>query len=81
MKKYLNSVEEVVKALKEGKEIFNIDDSSKYFMIGDTICKKYENNTIVFNASGLSSGVYFYRIISKSAGKDFIITKKMTLLK
>ncbi len=48
-------------------------------LVNDTRTAGYY--TIVFNASGLSSGVYFYRIISKSAGKDFIITKKMTLLK
>jgi hypothetical protein len=38
-------------------------------------------HTIQFNASDLSSGVYFYRIISKSAGQDFVMTKKMMLLK
>jgi hypothetical protein len=37
--------------------------------------------TIQFNASDLSSGVYFYRIITKSADKDFVATKKMLLLK
>jgi hypothetical protein len=34
-----------------------------------------------FNASDLSSGTYFYRIITKSSGKDFVATKKMMLIK
>jgi hypothetical protein len=38
-------------------------------------------HTVQFNASGLSSGTYFYRIITKSAGKDFVATKKMVLIK
>ena len=37
--------------------------------------------TLVFNASSLSSGVYFYRIIAKSAEKDFVAFKKMVLIK
>jgi hypothetical protein len=37
--------------------------------------------TVNFNASDLSSGIYFYRIISKSANKDFVSTKKMMLIK
>jgi hypothetical protein len=34
-----------------------------------------------FNANQLSSGIYFYRIISKSNAKDFVMTKKMMLIK
>lgn len=37
--------------------------------------------TLVFNASSLSSGVYFYRIIAKSSEKDFVAFKKMVLIK
>ncbi|MEI7485498.1 MAG: T9SS type A sorting domain-containing protein, partial [Ignavibacteriota bacterium] len=37
--------------------------------------------TVQFNALDLSSGTYFYRIITKSADKDFVATKKMVLIK
>lgn len=38
-------------------------------------------HTIQFNASDLSSGIYFYRIITKSSAKDFVMTKKMAVVK
>ena len=37
--------------------------------------------TVQFNSSGLSSGTYFYRIMTKSSGADFIMAKKMVVLK
>jgi len=37
--------------------------------------------TVEFNASYLASGVYFYRIIAKGGKSDFIMTKKMVLIK
>jgi hypothetical protein len=37
--------------------------------------------TIQFNASDLSSGTYFYRIAAKSNGADYVMTKKMMLVK
>jgi photosystem II stability/assembly factor-like uncharacterized protein len=37
--------------------------------------------TIQFNASDLSSGTYFYRITAKSNGGDYVMTKKMMLVK
>lgn len=37
--------------------------------------------TVQFNSAELSSGVYFYRIMAKSTGADFIMTKKMMLIK
>ncbi len=37
--------------------------------------------TVQFNSAGLSSGTYFYRIMTKSSGADFIMAKKMVLLK
>ena len=37
--------------------------------------------TVQFNASDLSSGTYFYRIMTKSSGADYIMTKKMMLIK
>jgi hypothetical protein len=38
-------------------------------------------HTIRFNASALSSGIYFYRIISETPQQTFIATRKMLLLK
>lgn len=37
--------------------------------------------TVEFNASNFASGVYFYRIIVKDGQNDFIMTKKMVLVK
>ena len=37
--------------------------------------------TMQFNSAGLSSGTYFYRIMTKSSGPDYIMTKKMVLVK
>jgi hypothetical protein len=43
--------------------------------------KKAGYHTTDFNAGILSSGIYFYRMISKSSDKDFVETRKMVLLK
>jgi hypothetical protein len=37
--------------------------------------------TIEFNASNFASGIYFYRMISNANGKDFVMTKKMSVIK
>jgi len=37
--------------------------------------------TVNLNASNLSSGIYIYRLISKTSDKDFVATKKMILIK
>ncbi len=37
--------------------------------------------TINFNASNLSSGIYFYKISVDANGQNFVSTKKMTLIK
>ncbi|MDQ3022586.1 MAG: T9SS type A sorting domain-containing protein [Bacteroidota bacterium] len=37
--------------------------------------------TLDFNASSLSSGIYFYRISAEANGQNFISTKKMMLIK
>jgi hypothetical protein len=55
-----------------------------YNVLGQEVATLYEGsaeageiNTIRFNASGLGSGVYFYRLISES----FVNTKKLILLR
>jgi hypothetical protein len=37
--------------------------------------------TVQFNAASLSSGVYFYRIFATGNGNNFVMTKKMSLIK
>jgi hypothetical protein len=37
--------------------------------------------TVQFNASNLSSGMYFYRISAEGTGNSFVTTKKMVLVK
>ncbi len=37
--------------------------------------------TINFNATNLSSGIYFYKISVDANGQNFVSTKKMTLIK
>jgi len=37
--------------------------------------------TVDLNALNLSSGTYFYRMIANSQGKEYIFTKKMTVIK
>ena len=37
--------------------------------------------TVQFNASNLSSGNYFYKLIASSNGNESVITKKMTVIK
>ena len=47
MKRYLQSVEEVVKALKEGKDVIDKQDMSVYKIIDGVICHKYDDRTII----------------------------------
>ena len=37
--------------------------------------------TVEFNGVNLASGIYFYRILANANEKDFIVTKKMALIK
>lgn len=49
MKKYLNSLEEIAKALKEGKEVFE-DDSDALFKNVEGILTRFDGNRISFGA-------------------------------
>jgi hypothetical protein len=37
--------------------------------------------TVEFNAGNFASGIYFYRIMANSNGKDFVMTKKLMVIK
>jgi hypothetical protein len=37
--------------------------------------------TVTADSKNLSSGIYFYRLIAKSSEKDYVMTKKMSLVK
>ncbi len=54
-----------------GREIKTIIDEKQ----------KAGNYTIEFDAKNLSSGIYFYRLVTESKGMELIITKKMTYVK
>ena len=49
MKKYLNSLEEIAKALKDGKEVFE-DGSDASFRNVDGILTRFDGNKIYFGA-------------------------------
>ncbi|HWQ80748.1 MAG TPA: lamin tail domain-containing protein [Ignavibacteria bacterium] len=53
---------------REVKNLFSGDMKAGYY-------------TQVFDASSLSSGVYFYRVVMKSGKADFVQSKKMVVLK
>ncbi|MCX6165538.1 MAG: T9SS type A sorting domain-containing protein, partial [Ignavibacteriae bacterium] len=53
---------------KEVKSLVNANQSAGYY-------------TIQLNASDLSSGVYFYRLIAQSNGNNEILTKKLSVIK
>jgi len=71
----------------------NIPSESKVslivFDVSGREVKKLINNelkspgyyTVSFNASELSSGVYFYRIIAEVKGQNLVMTKKMVLIR
>lgn len=60
MKRYLNSVEEVLKALKEGKDVIDKTDGSIYRLVDGILCHNYNDRTSI-NA-GLM--LYFGKIVS-----------------
>lgn len=51
MKKYLKSVEEVVKALKEGKKVKDEENEDVYQMVDGIIYGNYNNGEVVINDS------------------------------
>lgn len=53
---------------KEVKSLVNTNQNAGYY-------------TIQLNASDLSSGVYFYRLISQSNGNNIVLTKKLSVIK
>jgi len=58
-----------------------------YDITGKEVAKLFEGiksagfHTIQFDGSNLSTGVYFYRLISVNNGHETVITKKMNLIK
>ena len=52
-------------------------------LINNAVNKKFQagNQSVNFNASGLPSGVYIYRIEAKGDSRTFVTSKKMLLLK
>lgn len=59
--------------------VYDLTGREIKYLINET--KKSGYYTSVFDASMLSSGVYFYRFIAKSSEKEFVSTKKMLFLK
>jgi len=59
--------------------LYDINGREVKTLVNETKTAGY--HSVQFNASDLSSGIYFYRIITKSASNDFVMTKKMMLLK
>jgi hypothetical protein len=59
--------------------LYDISGREVKTLVNETRTAGY--HTLQFNASDLSSGTYFYRIMTKSAGADFVTTKKMMLVK
>ena len=64
---------------KVSLKIFDMSGKEVALLINEAMPAGY--HTISFNASGLSSGVYFYRMSVDASGKNFTDTKKMMLVK
>jgi len=60
-------------------KIFDISGREVSTLINEFKTASYY--TIDFNASNLASGVYFYRISAEGNGNNFVMTKKMMLIK
>ena len=59
--------------------IYDITGREIKTLVNEVIQAGY--HTITFNASAISSGMYFYRIKADANGKEYISTKKMALIK
>ncbi|HPS64040.1 MAG TPA: T9SS type A sorting domain-containing protein [Ignavibacteria bacterium] len=59
--------------------LYDITGREAFILMNET--KQAGYYTAVLNASSLSSGIYFYRITASSGGNNFIMTKKMVLIK
>jgi hypothetical protein len=59
--------------------VYDISGKELKVLVNDLKTAGY--NTVVFDASSLSSGAYLYRIYASSGAKEFSITKKMLLIK
>jgi len=60
-------------------KLFDMSGKEVATLVNETRVAGYY--TVNFNASNLSSGVYFYRISAEGSGNNFTATKKMMLLK
>ena len=60
-------------------KLYDVSGREVRTLVNDTRTAGYY--TVEFNASDLSSGIYFYRILTKSSGADYIMTKKMVVVK
>lgn len=66
----------------EGKvslKLFDITGKEVASLVNEVQTAGYYS--VTFNGSGLSSGIYFYRLISESNGQSYSETKKMNLIK
>jgi hypothetical protein len=59
--------------------VYDITGKEVKVLVNETLQSGYY--TLRFEASNLSSGVYFYRIIANSNGKDFSSIKRMMVIK
>ena len=60
-------------------KVFDLSGKEVATLVNGAITAGY--HSVNFNASGLSSGVYFYRINAEGSGNNFVATKKMSLIK
>lgn len=64
---------------KVSLKIFDMSGKEVMSLVNETVTAGY--NSVSFNGSNLSSGIYFYRINVEGNGSSFVSTKKMTLIK
>lgn len=64
---------------KVSLKIYNMSGKEVATLVNEVKTAGY--HTFTFNASGLSSGVYFYKIVVEGNGNNFVAAKKMILIK